>query len=61
MKATGLIDFAFDTGLMICLRDDREEGELQFSFKGSLMLQLAVEGLQSLLFLASQIQNEHSI
>ena len=63
MKATGLVDFAFDTGLMICLRDDREEGELQFSrfsFQGSLMLQLAVEGLQSL-FLASQIQNEHSI
>ena len=61
MRTTGLVDFAFDTGLMICLRDDREEGELQFSFKGSLMLQLAVEGLQSLLFLASQIQNEHSI
>ena len=60
IKATGLIDFAFDTGLMICLRDDREEGELQFYFEGSLMLQLAVEGLQSL-FLASQIQNEHSI
>ena len=60
MKATGLVDFAFDTGLMICLRDDREEGELQFYFEGSLVLQLAVEGLQSL-FLASQIQNEHSI
>ena len=46
---------------MVCLRDDREDGELQVSFEGSLRLQLAVEGVQSLLFLASQIQNEHSI
>ena len=61
MKPTGRVDFAFDTGLMVCLRDDREDGELQVSFEGSLRLQLAVEGVQSLLFLASQIQNEHSI
>ena len=61
MKPTGQVDFAFDTGLMVCLRDDREDGELQVSFEGSLRWQLAVEGVQSLLFLASQIQNEHSI
>ena len=61
MKPTGRVNFAFDTGLMVCLRDDREDGELQVSFEGSLRLQLAVEGFKSLLFLASQIQNEHSI
>ena len=61
MRPTGRVDFAFDTGLMVCLRDDREDGELQVSFEGSLRWQLAVEGVQSLLFLASQIQNEHSI
>ena len=60
MKATGLVDFVFDTGLMLCLRGDREDGELQVSFEGSLRLQLAVEGFKSLLLLASQIQNEHS-
>ena len=60
MKPTGRVDFAFDTGLMVCLRDDREDGELQVSFEGSLRLQLAVEGVQSSLFLASQIQNDHS-
>ena len=61
MKATGLVDFVFDTGLMVCLRGDREDGELQVSFEGSLRLQLAVKGVQSLLLLATQIQNEHSI
>ena len=35
-------------------------GELQVSFEGSLSLQLAA-GFQCLLFLASQIQKEHSI
>ena len=49
---------------MICFREDREDGELQVSFEGSLRLQLAVEGFKSLLFLASykmtKIQNEHS-
>ena len=38
-----------------------ENGELQVSFEGPLRLQLAVEGFQSLLLLASQIQNGHSI
>ena len=61
MRPTGWVDFAFDTGLMVCLGDDREDFELQVSFEGSLRLQLAVEWVQSLLFLASQIQNEHSI
>ena len=56
MKSTGPVEFAFDTGLMVCLRDDREDGELQVSFEGSLRLQLAAEGVQSFLFLASQIQ-----
>ena len=46
---------------MVCLRDDREDGELHVSFEGSLRLQLAAEGVQSLLFLASQIENDHSI
>ena len=57
MKPTGRIDFAFDTGL----RDDIEDGELQVSFEELLSLQLAVGGVQSLLFLASQIRKEHSI
>ena len=48
MKPTGQVNFAFDTGLLVCLRDDREDGELQVSFEGSLRLQLAVEGVQSL-------------
>ena len=61
MKATGRVDFAFDTGFMVFFRDDREDGELQLSFEGSLRIQLAVEGVQSLLFLLSQIQYEHSI
>ena len=61
MKSTGRVNFAFDTGLMVCLRDDREDDELQVSFQGSLKWLLAVKGVQSLLFLASQIQNEHSI
>ena len=61
MKPIGPVDFAFDTGLVVCLRDDREHGELQISFERSLRLQLVVEGVQSLLFLASRIQNKHSI
>ena len=35
MKPTGQIDFAFDTGLVVCLRDDVEDGELQVSFEES--------------------------
>ena len=46
---------------MVCLRDDKEDSELQISFERSLSLQLGVEGVQSLLFLAIQIQKEHSI
>ena len=61
MKPTGQINFAFDTGLVVCLKDDIEDGELQVSLEESLSLQLAAEGVQSLLFLASQIEKEHSI
>ena len=60
MKPTGRIDFVFHTDLLVCLGDDREDGELHVSFEGSLSLQLAA-GFQCLLFLASQIQKEHSI
>ena len=60
MKPTGRTDFVFDTDLLVCLGDDRDDGELQVSFEGSLSLQLAA-GCQCLLFLASQIQKEHSI
>ena len=49
MKPTRRVDFAFDTGLMVCLRDDREDDELLVSFAWSLSLQLAA-GVQSLLF-----------
>ena len=38
-----------------------ENEEFQVSFEGPLRLQLAVEEFQSLLLLASQIQNGHSI
>ena len=55
MKPTGWIDFAFDTGLVVCLGDEREDGKLHVSFEGPLSLQLAVEGVQSL-FLASHMQ-----
>ena len=61
MKPTGQIDFAFDTGLVVCLRDDVEDGELQVSFEESLSLQLAAGWVHSLLLLASQIEKEHSI
>ena len=46
---------------MVCLRDDIEDGELQVSFEESLSLQLAAGGVHCLLFLANQIQEEHSI
>ena len=35
MKPTGRSDFAFDPGLVVCLRDDIEDCELQVSFEGS--------------------------
>ena len=60
MKPTGQIDFVSDTDLLVCLGDDRGDGELQVSFEESLSLQLAA-GFQCLLLLASQIQKEHSI
>ena len=56
MKPTGGINFAFDTGLIVCLREHREDGQLQVSFEGSFSLQLAAEGVLSLLFLSSQIK-----
>ena len=46
---------------MVSLRDGREDSKLQFSFEGSLSLMLAAEGVQSLLFLSSQIQKENSL
>ena len=61
MKPTGPTDFAFDPGLVVCLKDDIEDCELQVSFEESLSLQLVAEGVHSLLLLASQIQKEHSI
>lgn len=61
MKPTSRIDFAFDTGLVVYLRDDTEDEELQVSFEESSSLQLAIEGVQSLSFLASQIQKVYSI
>ena len=60
MKTTGQIQFAFGTGLMFCLGYGLGDGELQDSFKETLTLRLVVE-VHSLLFLASQIQKEHSM
>ena len=57
MKPTGRSDFTFDSGLVVCLTDDIEDCELLVSFEESLSLQLVAEGV---LFLASQIENEHS-
>ena len=59
MKPTGQIELAFGTGLMFCLGYGLGDGELQDSFRESLTLRLVVE-VHSLLFLASQIQKEHS-
>ena len=46
---------------MVCLSDDRENGELQVSFQGSLRFTIGSKRVQSTLFLAIQIQKEHSI
>lgn len=46
---------------MVSLRDGREDSKLQVSFEGSLSLMLAAEGVQSLLFLSSQIQKDNSL
>ena len=60
MKPMGQIELAFGTGLMFCLGYGLGDGELQDSFRESLTLRLVVE-VHSLLFLASQIQKEHSM
>ena len=56
MKPTGQIELAFGTGLMFCLGYGLGDRELQ----DSLTLRLVVE-VHYLLFLASQIQKEHSM
>ena len=60
MKPTGQIELAFETGLIFCFGYGIGDGELQDSFRESLTLRLLVE-VHSLLFLASQIQKEHSM
>ena len=60
MKPTGRIELAFETGLIFCFGYGIGDGELQDSFRESLTLRLVVE-VHSLLFLASQIQKEHSM
>ena len=59
MKPTGQIELAFGTGLMFCLGYGLGDGELLDFFRESLTLRLVVE-VHSL-FLASQIQKEHSM
>ena len=59
MKPMGRIELAFETGLIFCFGYGIGDGELQDSFRESLTLRLVVE-VHSLLFLASQIQKEHS-
>ena len=61
MKPTSRVDFPLGTGLVVCLRDDIEDVDLQVYFEGSLSSQLSAKGFQSLLFLASQIQKDHFI
>ena len=61
MKPTGRVAFVFDTGLVICLIDDIEDGELKVSFEESLILQLVAKRIHSLLLLATQTQKEHFI
>ena len=68
-KPAGEIDLAFDTGLVVYLRNDIEDHELEVSIQEPFILQMAAEGILqmaaegvcSLLFLASQILKEHSI
>lgn len=61
MKPAGRVAFVFDTGLVICLRDYIEDGELKVSFEESLILQLVAKRIHSLLLLATQTQKEHFI
>ena len=60
MKPTAQIELTFETGLVFCFGYGLGDGELQDSFRESLTLRLVVE-VHSLLFLASQIQKEHSM
>ena len=61
MKATGQIDPAFDTGLVVCLTDDIEDGGLQISFEE--LLSLTVGSRMSPFFIAfgQSDKEEHSI
>ena len=60
MTPTRQIGLAFETGLVFCFRCGLGDGELQVSFRESLTLSLVV-GVHSLLFVASEIQKEHSM
>ena len=60
MKPTGQIELAFETGLMFYFGYSVGDDELQDSFRESLTLRVVVQ-VHSLLFLDSQIQNEHSM
>ena len=60
IKPTGRIELAFETGWIFCFGYGIGDGELQDSFRESLTLRLVVE-VHFLLFLASQIQKEHSM
>ena len=60
MKPMGRIELAFETGLIFCFGYGIGDGELQDSFRESLTLRLLIE-VHSLLFLASQMQKEHSM
>ena len=59
MKPTRQIELAFETGLVFCFVYGLGDGELQDSFRESLTLRLVVEVCS--LFLANQIQKEHSM
>ena len=60
MKPTVQIELAFETALVFCFRYGLGDGKLQVSFRESLILRLVVE-VQSLLFLATQIQKGYSM
>ena len=60
MKPTGQIELAFESGLMFCFGYGLGGGEFQDTFRECLTLRLVVE-VHYLLFLASQMQKEHSM
>ena len=60
MKPTGQIELAFETVLVFSFRYGIGDGELQVFFRESLALSLVV-GVHSLLFLARQIEKQHSM